>query len=162
MSLRIERLQPGEGERWRAIRLRALEEAPSAFGTKHEDAARWPLARWQAQVTELPTFVAVFEGGDVGVARGAPHAREDVRELISMWVAPSARRRGVARQLIESVATWATEALAHTLVLDVFERNEAALALYERAGFLRPVDTALGEPAAGELRLARPLGPLAR
>lgn len=159
MNLHIQRLQPGEGERWRALRLRALEEAPSAFATKLEDAARWPMARWQAQVTELATFVAVLEGSDVGVARGAPHARGDVRELISMWVAPSARRRGVAGQLVESVAAWATDALARTLVLDVIESNEAAIALYERAGFVRSIDATLGEPAAGELRLARRLDP---
>lgn len=157
MTVRIQRLEPGEGERWRAIRLRSLEEAPSAFGTKYDDAVLWPAARWQAQVKDLPTFVAVVEGSDVGVARGATHPRDDVRELISMWVAPDARRRGVAGQLIEAVAAWATDGLARVLVLDVMEGNEAALALYERAGFVRPIDVTLGEPAEGELRLVRPL-----
>jgi hypothetical protein len=38
----IERLRPGEGQRLRAIRLRALAEAPDAFATTL--AARGPMA----------------------------------------------------------------------------------------------------------------------
>lgn len=159
IDARIHRLQPGEGDRWRRLRLRALADAPHAFGTTHDDAARWPAERWEAQITELATFVAVVDGSDVGVARGAPTAREDVRELISMWVAPTARRHGMAVQLIESVAGWATEVGARVLALDVRDGNLAAIALYERAGFLRVTDDSLGEPALGETRFMLCLRP---
>ena len=73
MTLRIDRLQAGEGDRWRSIRLLALSEAPYAFSTTHAEAACWPVDRWEAQVRELATFVAVLDAGDVGVARGAVH-----------------------------------------------------------------------------------------
>lgn len=69
----IERLGPDEGERLRRIRLRALEEAPHAFGTTLAEAARWPASRWTEQVIAFATFVAVVDGEDVGVARGVPH-----------------------------------------------------------------------------------------
>ena len=157
MSALIERLHAGDGERWRSIRLQALSEAPSAFATTYGEVVQWDAARWERQVVELATFVAVVAGHDVGVARGAPHRSRDVRELISMWVAPDARRRGIARQLIDSVAAWAENAGATTLVLDVVASNTPAIALYERAGFVRFDGEALGERAPHEIRLFRSL-----
>jgi GNAT superfamily N-acetyltransferase len=157
MRARIVRLRPGEGDRWRRIRLTALQEAPYAFGTKYAEASQWTAARWEAQVVEVATFVAVLDGRDVGVARGASHHRGDARELVGMWVDPSARRVGIAAQLIESVAAWATAAGATVLVLDVVEGNAAAIALYGRTGFV-PVDgDTMGECAAGEIRFVRSL-----
>jgi len=157
MQARIERLEPGEGERWRRIRLRALLEAPHAFSTTHATAAQWSAERWEAQVVELATFVAVIDGHDVGVARGAVHLDGDLRELISMWVAPSARGQGIGAQLIDSVAAWATAAGASALVLGVVASNAPAIALYERVGFLRVESEALDECSAGEIRLVRSL-----
>ena len=153
----IERLGQGAGARWRSIRLRALREAPYAFGTTVAEASTWPAARWEAQVFELATFVAVVDGRDMGVARGAAHERADVRELVGMWVDPAVRRRGVGAQLIDTVATWAKESGANVLVLDVVEANAPAIALYERADFLRFDGEAMGERAPGELRFVRSL-----
>ncbi len=154
---RIERLQPGEGDRWRSIRLKALQEAPSAFGTTYAEASRWSAARWEAQIVDFATFLAVLDERDVGVARGAAHHRSDVRELVGMWVDPTARRRGIAARLIDSVAAWATAAGATVLVLDVVAANAPAIALYERAGFLSFDGEAMGERAPGEVRFVRPL-----
>jgi GNAT superfamily N-acetyltransferase len=159
MKARIDRLQPGEGDRWRRIRLRALEEAPYAFSTTRAEVSQWSAERWEAQVVELATFVAVVEGEDVGVARGALHSRSDVRQLFSMWVAASARRQGIGAQLIESVAAWAEAAGATSLVLAVYPDNSTALALYERHGFQRVEDETFGERVPDELRLARALRP---
>jgi GNAT superfamily N-acetyltransferase len=157
MTVLIERLRAGDGERWRRIRLQALSESPHAFSTKYADAAQWDAARWAEQVIDFATFVAVIDGSDVGVARGAAHRQSDVRELVSMWVGPSARRQGVGRQLLESVATWARGVGAGTLVLDVVASNAAAIALYERAGFTRFDGDALGERGGNEIRLLRSL-----
>lgn len=153
----IERLGRGAGARWRSIRLRALREAPYAFGITVAEASTWPAARWEAQVLERATFVAVVDGRDMGVAGGAAHERTDVRELVGMWVDPAARGRGIGAQLIDSVATWAKESGASVLVLDVVEENAPAIALYERAGFLRFDGAAMGERAPGELRFVRSL-----
>lgn len=157
MTVRIERLQSGEGDRWRRIRLKALQEAPHAFGTTHAEASQWTAARWEEQVARFATFVAVLDGRDLGVARGAAHRRPDVCELISMWVDPAVRRQGIGVQLIDSVAAWASAAGAALLVLDVIEGNASALALYGRAGFLPSDDEGVGERAPGEIRFVRSL-----
>jgi GNAT superfamily N-acetyltransferase len=157
MKAQLERLRPGEGERWRRIRLSALTEAPHAFGTTYAQAAQWDPARWEAQVVELATFVALIDGRDVGVARGAPHQTPGARELISMWVAPSARRQGIGAQLIESVVAWAEADGASELVLDVVATNASAIALYQRSRFVRLDAEPMSELAASEIRLVRRL-----
>lgn len=157
MMARIERLQPGEGDRWRSIRLKALLEAPYAFGTTYAEASQWSASRWEAQVIKFATFVAVLDGRDVGVARGAAHHRSDVRELVGMWVDPVVRRQGIAAQLVDRVAAWATAAGATVLVLDVVAGNAPAIALYHRVGFLPFDGDAIGERAPGEIRLVRSL-----
>lgn len=157
MTAHIERLRAGDGERWRRIRLEALREAPYAFGTTHADAVQWTEARWEEQVQKLATFVAVVDGHDVGVARGAEHGPRDERELISMWVAPSARRRHIGALLIESVADWATAEGARALVLEVVAVNAPAVAMYERAGFVSLEGETRTASDARELRLVRSL-----
>lgn len=135
-KLTIVRLRETDTDRLRAIRLRALREAPSAFCATYEETAARPLATWQQQLRDLATFVATIDGQDAGMVRGRPHpTEEDAAELLSMWVAPEARRRGMGRMLIESVASWARTEGHHRLFLEVVATNEAALALYLHAGF---------------------------
>jgi ribosomal protein S18 acetylase RimI-like enzyme len=53
-----------------------------------------------------------------------------------MWVAAGQRRRGVGRALVDAAAEWARQLGAKRLDLDVTSNNEAAILLYERAGFV--------------------------
>jgi ribosomal protein S18 acetylase RimI-like enzyme len=134
---KLERLVVGDEDRLRRIRLRALRDAPDAFETTFEAASARPFESWRQQLETLTKFVAVANGLDVGMARGARHdGHEDTAELISLWVAPAARRRCVGSALIEAVANWARAERFQRLVLDVTEGNAAALALYTRTGFL--------------------------
>ena len=59
----------------------------------------------------------------------------DEGEIADVAVAPAARRRGIARVLLERIAAEATEAGVRALYLEVRESNEAARALYESLGF---------------------------
>lgn len=126
---------------WRELRLAALAEAPYAFGARladwqgHGDRAE----RWRARL-ELPgsyNLVALIDGRPVGMASGVPTSDAGVVELISMWVSPQARGRGVGDRLIEAVRRWAVEVGAREVRLAVTERNEPAEALYRRHGFRR-------------------------
>ena len=136
-SASIERLGSGDGERLRAIRLRALRESPDAFGTTLEEAAARPPESWDREIEELATFVATAGGGDLGLVRGAPdeHSR-DAGYLISMWVAPEARRQAIGSALVDADVGWARAQGLNRLFLDVGESNTAAIALYARKGFV--------------------------
>jgi len=133
----IERLRPGDGPRLRAIRLRALAEAPDAFATTLADAEKRDIADWEVQIEALPTFVWRSGDADLGLVRGA--ARDGDPEagyLISMWVAPEARGRGVGAALVEEVVAWARGSGLRRIYLDVGLHNAAARRLYERMGFV--------------------------
>jgi ribosomal protein S18 acetylase RimI-like enzyme len=133
----IEHLTAGEGERLRAIRLRSLRDAPEAFAITLEDVSAWSLEQWNSQLEQLATFVATVEGSDVGLVRGAPHEElRDAAYLISMWVAPEARRQGIASALIDAVVNWARAQGFDRLFLDVSDTNAPAIALYTGKGFV--------------------------
>lgn len=70
----------------------------------------------------------------------------DEVELISMWVAPSARGQGIGDALIDALTAYAIEHGAGRVLLAVRETNRQAIALYQRHGF---VDAGLIEDQAG-------------
>jgi len=133
-------LTPDDWPLWRALRHAALGEAPYAFGSR---LAEWQgdgdlEDRWRVRL-ELPgshNLVAYVDGEPVGMASGVPGEDDDgVVELISMWVSPGARRRGVGNALVREVERWARYVGARVIRLDVADGNHAATALYRRHGF---------------------------
>ncbi|MFF4414945.1 GNAT family N-acetyltransferase [Streptosporangium sp. NPDC001559] len=124
---------------WRELRLAALAEAPTAFGARLAD---WQGEgdredRWRRRL-EIPgshNVIAVLDGALAGMVSGIPGGDADTVELISMWVSPQARRRGVARRLIQEVERWAVLRRATTLRLCVTPGNDEADALYRSHGF---------------------------
>lgn len=141
IGFRIERARLPDWRRIRAIRLRALVDAPDAFGTRlAEDEAR-PDAEWQARADneKVAHFLASTPNGSgVGVAVGAPYTdNENTAGLFAMWVAPEARGQGVGSALVEAVIAWARHENYKRILLDVADANNAAIRLYESHGFLR-------------------------
>jgi len=134
----IERLGPSGWERVRALRLRALADAPEAFGTTFaQDDAR-PPEDWTARLADphAATFIATANGKDVGLVTGREYEGYDgAGGLFGMWVAPSQRSRGIARELVDAVVAWARDSGFNRLLLDVADANTAAIALYESKGF---------------------------
>jgi GNAT superfamily N-acetyltransferase len=134
--IRCEQLTAEEGSRLRGIRLRALRDAPDAFSSTFEETAARPPDDWSRQLLELPTFVAVSNGLDVGMVRCVRHKSSmTTAHLISMWVAPEMRRQGVGAALVDAVIEWARSNGVSRLLLAVADRNRSAIALYARKGF---------------------------
>jgi len=70
------------------------------------------------------------------MATGTPSKDHASRaELISMWVDPAFRSRGVATALVTAIARWGASTGAATLALSVMADNLAARRTYERNGF---------------------------
>lgn len=59
----------------------------------------------------------------------------DEAEVLTVAVSPATRRRGVGAALVDGAARLAAVAGAEALFLEVAVDNDAALALYRRAGF---------------------------
>jgi GNAT superfamily N-acetyltransferase len=133
----IRAVTPDAWSRWRSLRLAALTEAPEAFGST---LAEWTgdgdvEARWRDRLVSVPcNVVAEFDGRPSGMASGTAPVAGTV-ELISFWVDPQARGRGVGDALIAAVVRWAEEVGAHRVALDVWSSNERAIVAYRRNGF---------------------------
>lgn len=123
----------------RALRLRALRDAPDAFWVTAEEEEATPSAEWRRRLatTDRATFVASRDGVDVGLVVGARH-HEHERDagLFGLWVAPDARGSGVATALVAAVVEWARAARYGSLRLEVADANEPAVRLYAGLGFV--------------------------
>ena len=155
--MKIEQLTSDEAERLRAIRLRSLRDAPRAFASTFEQTAAQPPESWRQQLRDLATFVAVSEGQDVGIVRGAapgvvPGAPPDLAMLISMWVAPEARGKGVGGALVDAVIDWARAQGLTRVRLEVVDDNAPAIALYARKGFVQTGPSVRCAPPREHLR----------
>ena len=139
MEFRIIRTQSGDWKRVRAVRLRALADAPDAFASTLAEERRLTDEAWRARAEndQSVQFLAVApENADLGIAAGAPYVGEEkTAGLFGMWVAPDARRLGIGAALVEAVVAWAENEDYRRVVLDVGSANEAALALYRTCGF---------------------------
>jgi ribosomal protein S18 acetylase RimI-like enzyme len=151
-AVAIRPVRAEEWRRWRETRLRMLRDDADFFSTRYEDMVREPDQTWRAWVAEAAAgdqktlFVAEESDHWLGVVGAFARVNPLEVQLISMWVDPAARGRGVARDLIRAVARWTTGRGSTRVVLFVQEANEPAQQLYARAGF-RP--TGDSTPASG-------------
>jgi ribosomal protein S18 acetylase RimI-like enzyme len=134
-ELEIATLGPDDWEVFRSVRLRALQDAPAAFGSRYDDWVAAPESRWRDRLSNVPLNMVARRGGEpVGMASGVCDGADEA-ELISMWVDPTVRGAGVAAALIDAVVQWAAEA-GRTTYLMVRSDNARAIAAYSRAGFV--------------------------
>jgi len=153
--LHIELLTASESaaERLREIRLRSLEDAPDAFGSTLEETRARPRETWLQQVQDVPAYLAVQHGDDVGIVRYAQdNSRADTVWLISMWVAPEVRGSGAGDALMKAVVAGARAAGAKRMLLDVADNNRHAIALYQRHGFAANGETSTLPPPRGHVK----------
>ena len=139
---------------WRALRRRALAEAPAAFCST---LAGWSgdgdrEERWRARLREVAlNLVLTLDGRPAGMVSATDPGPDGAVELISLWVAPGARGRGVADAAVEAVLAWARrEHPGAAVVLSVKTGNAPAVRLYRRHGF---VDTGPGPGGSAEQRM---------
>jgi ribosomal protein S18 acetylase RimI-like enzyme len=146
MAIEVVRATVEDWERIRAVRLRALADAPDAFWTLLEDEQRRPAVEWQAHLASEDeiSLLGLHDGQDAGLVWGARHHSHigddqpdglDDAGLYGMWVAPEARGSGLAEALVRAVVEWARETGYSSLRLDVNDTNVAAQRLYAKCGF---------------------------
>jgi len=123
----------------RDIRLTALADAPDAFASTYAREEAFEQADWLARIVGGGSFLAYLPEIDasepVGLAGGFT-PQPGVIELVSMWVRPKARGRGVGAALIAAVTDWAKVSDATVVHLWVSEDNAPACLLYQRCGFV--------------------------
>lgn len=144
----VARIRPDEWALLRDMRLRALRDAPEAFGQTYEHAAAEPELEWRSAARAASAgdrrawFIARADNSATGAASAVELGMVQARRrppddclVFSMWVAPEARRAGVGRALIQTVAAWGRSWGGRRIVLWVTGVNESAMRFYERIGF---------------------------
>jgi len=137
--IEVRQLTPDDWRLWRAMRLAALADAPAAFGsTLAEWSGRGDTEeRWRARLSGVPlNLVLTLDGEPAGMVSATAPSNEATVELISLWVAPSARGHGVADVAITRVTEWARAEHGAEVVLSVRTDNDPAIVLYQRHGFV--------------------------
>lgn len=145
ISIRI--FASSDWQTYRTLRLKALKDAPDAFGTTYEESVGRPEQYWISRLhdlspeTDLP-LRADCEGRPAGLAWGQiDPSQPDTAQVFQMWIAPEFRGRGIGRLLLEEIIEWARSLEVGFVKLGVIIGNTAATELYGSAGF-EPV----GEP----------------
>lgn len=126
---------------FKEVRLRALQDTPSAFGSTYAREAAFSDADWDERAAQWTgessiTYLALDADSPCGIVAGFLN-RDDASKvhLVSMWVAGSQRRQGVGRLLVDAIISWANSRSARILYLHVTSNNQSATAFYQSLGF---------------------------
>src|SRR5580698_9801114 len=98
MMIEVVRLKSDNWRMWRDLRLAALAEAPEAFAST---LAEWSGAgdteqRWRARLEDVDlNLVVMCDGEATGMVSATAPEGDRSAVLMSMWVAPASRGRGI-------------------------------------------------------------------
>ena len=163
VAFRVRRIGRHEGPRLKALRVRALAEAPDAFGESRAEAEARDEAEYETRARAAsdgerrawflaeragPRTLLTDDPRPFGLAMGRRRPPDECL-VFSVWVEEAARGAGVGRSLVAAVADWARTWGARRLVLWVFRSNRDAIGFYLRLGFIV-------EPAGPDAELGAP------
>ena len=143
----VRSIRPEEWQTYRAVRLRALQDSPDAFGSTYEIEVAQPDSWWTSRIATGATSGfdhALFaDSGDAirGLAWCKVSTSEPgVADLFQMWVDPGSRGNGIGAALVRESINFARRAGVDTLRLGVTVADSPAMRLYTSFGFA-PVGT---------------------
>jgi len=123
------------------IRLRALQDSPTAFSSTFAEESNLTGGDWMKRAVQWSDaksigYLALDDCAAVGVAAGILNPNEPSRvDLVSMWVAPTHRRLGIGRTLVEAIVAWTRTQHVRILLLLVTSNNDTAINFYQCLGF---------------------------
>lgn len=161
----IKSITPRNALVFKAVRLRALQDAPHAFGSSFARESQFSDSEWLAWVERMNGergvgFLALDGEVPCGIAGAFLDENDPTQaQLISMWTAPTHRQQGIGRLLVDKILKWAQQRNARILRLMVTSNNESAIHFYERLGFTRTGRTEPypNDPAVTEYEMSRPI-----
>jgi GNAT superfamily N-acetyltransferase len=146
--MEVRRAVTGEGNRFRDLRLRALQDAPYAFSSSFERERNRTAEDWEQLAGGAVIFVAVENDEWMGmVGAYVPDGAPDTVGIWGTWVDPDARGQGLGGLLMSAAIEWARDRGATRIDLSVTDQANDARLLYERIGF---TPTGEREPLASD------------
>lgn len=144
-DMRIIRLDPSRWQESKALRLEALQNDPSAFGSAYEDEVQFDDAVWQHRAQSSfeghgnITLFGEVDGKLIGMIGFGWTDRIKMRHVASVYgvyLTPSARGKGKASIMLTAVLDEIRQ-ISHIekVSLSVTAGQDAALALYKKFSF---------------------------
>jgi ribosomal protein S18 acetylase RimI-like enzyme len=129
------------------LRLAALQEFPTAFGSSYVEEAEMPLTEFATRLRppnkpDNGVFGAFVDdkrlAGVLGFAREYRVKRPHVASIWGMYVSPEFRGRGIGAALLDKAVDYARMlGTVRQIVLSVTASNVVAIKLYRSRGFER-------------------------
>jgi ribosomal protein S18 acetylase RimI-like enzyme len=137
--IRVEELHEDLWQRYRDIRLSALENDGHAFGGNLESERLFTESEWRSKAKQYVALVAVINGVDVGMMT-VENLNGDFGATCwvgSCWVDSDFRKYGALRSLFAYLDTHAVAKDWATQGLGVWVDNDSAIKAYEKLGFIQ-------------------------
>ena len=137
--MHLRRLVLADATSYRALRLRALREHAEAFTSSFEEEELRPLSYTEGRLGGSDKLWGAFAdatlAGMVGLSFESCAKNRHKATLVSMYVASEYAGRGIGLALVEIALRGARASGVSRVGLTVTDGNQAAIALYHKAGF---------------------------
>ncbi|MDP3521009.1 MAG: N-acetyltransferase [Hydrogenophaga sp.] len=140
--MKIRALEASDAPAFQALRLYALQESPTAFGSSYEEEKARTVQQIEGHLVgslERRFFGCFNEAallGVVGVGREQGTKSRHIAFVRSMYVTPLARGQGIGRNLLLEAVNHASAWVGvEQVTLAATASNAPAIELYRKAGF---------------------------
>lgn len=130
-------LEPTDWEIYRKLRLEALVESPSAFGSSYEEQVNYPEEIWRERAPNtLFAFVDGDPAGLIGLVRQPRLKQRHIVNVVSFYVKEKYRGLGIGKQLLDEIMSHIRSLPDVTKVsIGVNTTQIAAQRIYQGYGF---------------------------
>jgi ribosomal protein S18 acetylase RimI-like enzyme len=138
MHIEVVKAELSEAERLRTLRLTALDNAPYAFGAKHQDELLIPLSSWQDRLKNTYWCFVTADGKDLGLL-AVDKAEKDRKSdcwISSWWISEEYRGKGIPKLMLDWVDALCGENNWRKMGLGVWPENTRAISAYIKLGFV--------------------------
>jgi ribosomal-protein-alanine N-acetyltransferase len=97
----------------------------------------WSANQFKEELSGMPKtreYLVALDGLEI-VGYGGVALLGDVADIHTLTIKESYRRLGIASSMLEKLESWAIQRGAKALMLEMREGNEAAMSLYQKAGY---------------------------
>lgn len=141
-NIEIVELKPQDWQLYRDLRLRALNEEPHAYGSTYADNVTHSDDFWKERLNDASSgkaqwlVFAKLDGKIVGMAGAFAEKEVDNAHVISVYVTPEARGKGISKLLMQELLVKIQQnKLVKKITVDVNPEQSAAYNLYKNSGF---------------------------
>jgi ribosomal protein S18 acetylase RimI-like enzyme len=131
-----------DAERFRELRLHALQDSPIAFPVDYTATANHPMSFWENRLKVDETGTIFFAEhanqfiGMMGIRRGESPKTKHSATIWGVYVRPEWRGLHIAESLIQACIAWAEANDVNIVKLGVTVASASAVRFYQRCGFI--------------------------